>query len=92
MILLTASVLALSTLTFTKAKNEDFLWGTATASYQGKYTVKVLSTSCQSHLFTLQCIFVHTVEGAFNEDGRGMSVWDSFSHTPGKLSKETIVM
>ena len=38
---------------------KDFLWGSATASYQ--------------------------VEGAFNEDGRGPSIWDTFSHTPGKI-------
>ena len=38
----------------------EFLWGSATASYQ--------------------------VEGAFNEDGRGMTVWDAFSHTPGKVA------
>jgi beta-glucosidase len=37
----------------------DFLWGTATASYQ--------------------------IEGAVKEDGRGPSVWDTFSHTPGKV-------
>ena len=37
---------------------ENFLWGTATASYQ--------------------------IEGAVNEDGRGPSIWDTFSHTPGK--------
>jgi Glycosyl hydrolase family 1 len=38
---------------------EDFLWGTATASYQ--------------------------VEGAWNEDGKGQSIWDRFTHTPGKV-------
>ena len=38
---------------------ENFLWGTATASYQ--------------------------VEGAVDEDGRGPSIWDTFSHTPGKV-------
>ena len=38
---------------------ENFLWGTATASYQ--------------------------VEGAVEEDGRGTSIWDTFSHTPGKI-------
>jgi beta-glucosidase len=27
----------------------------------------------------------YQVEGAFKEDGRGMSVWDTFSHTPGKV-------
>ena len=37
---------------------QNFVWGTATASYQ--------------------------VEGAVHEDGRGPSIWDTFSHTPGK--------
>ncbi len=37
----------------------DFVWGTATASYQ--------------------------VEGAWNEDGRGESIWDRFCHTEGKI-------
>lgn len=36
----------------------NFLWGTATASYQ--------------------------IEGAVAEDGRKPSIWDTFSHTPGK--------
>jgi len=36
---------------------KDFLWGSATASYQ--------------------------VEGAVHEAGRGLSIWDTFSHTPG---------
>lgn len=38
---------------------KDFVWGTATASYQ--------------------------VEGAFQEDGRGESIWDRFSRTTGKV-------
>jgi len=38
---------------------KDFLWGTATASYQ--------------------------VEGAWNIDGRGESIWDRYSHTPGNV-------
>lgn len=37
----------------------DFIWGSATASYQ--------------------------IEGAFNEDGKGESIWDCFSHSPGKI-------
>jgi beta-glucosidase len=27
----------------------------------------------------------YQIEGAVNEDGRGQSVWDTFSHTPGKV-------
>ena len=42
---------------------KDFLWGTATSSYQ--------------------------IEGAVNEDGRGPSIWDVFSHTQGKIEDGT---
>lgn len=38
---------------------KEFVWGTATASYQ--------------------------IEGAHDEDGRTPSIWDVFSHTPGKV-------
>ncbi len=38
---------------------QDFLWGTATASYQ--------------------------IEGSAAVDGRGVSIWDTFSKTPGKV-------
>jgi len=39
--------------------SDNFIWGTATASYQ--------------------------IEGGWNEGGRGLSIWDSFSKTPGKV-------
>jgi beta-glucosidase len=29
----------------------------------------------------------YQIEGAVNEDGRGPSIWDTFSHTPGKVDK-----
>src|SRR5579875_2857539 len=38
---------------------DDFLWGTATASYQ--------------------------IEGAVDADGRGRSIWDTYSHTRGRV-------
>ncbi len=39
---------------------KDFVWGTATASYQ--------------------------IEGGWLEGGKGLSIWDAFAHTPGKIS------
>ena len=42
-----------------KSFPKDFIWGTATASYQ--------------------------VEGAAQEDGRGTSIWDTFSRSPGAV-------
>ena len=59
---LTTSVSGQSTESVTSSRSfpPEFLWGSATASYQ--------------------------VEGAVNEDGRGPSIWDTFSHIPGKTN------
>ena len=31
----------------------------------------------------------YQIEGAVKEDGRGQSIWDTFSHTPGKIRDRT---
>jgi beta-glucosidase len=28
----------------------------------------------------------YQIEGAYQDEGKGLSIWDAFTHTPGKIS------
>jgi beta-glucosidase len=47
------------------------------------------STSFPSGFIWGTATSAYQIEGAVKEDGRGQSIWDTFSHTPGKIRDHT---
>jgi len=57
---------------------------TTSAEAQGAPSALALRSFPQGFLWG-SATASYQVEGAVHEDGRGLSIWDTFSHTPGKI-------
>lgn len=65
----------------------DFLWGFATGErpvlqHQTTRIRRLTYTTCPTFLFTAS----FQIEGSTDVGGRGKSIWDDFSRTPGKTT------
>lgn len=76
--------------TFAKIAGATALASTATPTLTAFGTTEAPMQSTQAREFPKGFLWgsataSYQVEGAVNEDGRGPSIWDTFSHTPGKV-------
>lgn len=79
----------------------DFLFGTASSSYQVYSLLAFLSqkgtnahthtqnTATQRYLrYVIMCCFIFAqFEGAYLSNGKGLNNWDAFTHQPGKICR-----
>lgn len=70
----------------------DIFWGVGSAAYQVSYPqaegtefVACMSVSTEGGFWRCSRPSPMQYEGAASADGRGASIWDTFSHTPGKI-------
>lgn len=61
-----------------KSLPADFLWGYATGEFSSERQLP--------HTHKINLLASFQIEGSVNVDGRGPSIWDDFSRTPGKTS------
>ena len=72
---------------------KDFTWGFATGSCilphraerPARLIVRVSSLPCLARYARYICTAAYQIEGSWDVDGRLPSIWDKFSHTPGKV-------
>jgi beta-glucosidase len=76
--------------TFARLFGSATLAPTALSTFTSSASAQATSTSPTERHFPKGFLWgsataSYQVEGAVNEDGRGPSIWDTFSHTPGKI-------
>jgi len=68
------------------------VWCGGACALPSSYTANSGKLSCPpanleslpAHMAWGSATAAYQIEGAYNEDGRGLSIWDTFSHVPGK--------
>ncbi len=64
----------------------SLVWGVATSAYQVDFSPTLHNTRQKFPCPFPPCFTVSQVEGAVDANGRGQTIWDTFSHTPGKIA------